>query len=230
MWSRTTYVVSAAGPLQTCTGLRAGIEAAIHAMRKAFEKDDTEAILLVDAENAFNNLNREAALLNIKQICVCPPFYRYLNNTYQKPAKLVIAGEKKHEIIYSNEGTTQGDVCAMGLYGLGITPLINNLAETIIKEKCIQSWYADDSSAAGELREMKKWWDALGSAGPKYGYFPLATKTVLIVKEEHLLKAQEIFGNSGVKITTAGERHMGAVIGSTEFKMEYVAHKIEQAS
>ena len=74
-------IVSAAGPLQTCTGLRAGIEAAIHAMRKAFENNNTEAILLVDAENAFNKLNREVALQNIKQLC--PPFYRYLHNTYQ---------------------------------------------------------------------------------------------------------------------------------------------------
>ena len=129
--------MSAAGPLQTCTGLRAGIEAAIHAMREAFEKNDTEAILLVDAENAFNNLNREAALLNIKKLC--PPFYRYLHNTYQQPAKLVLAGETKYDSILSQEGCTQGDVTAMGLYGVGIAPLINDLSETIDKRICIQS-------------------------------------------------------------------------------------------
>ena len=44
-------------------------------MRKVFEDDDTEAILLVDAENAFNNLNRKVALQNIKQLC--PPFFQY---------------------------------------------------------------------------------------------------------------------------------------------------------
>ena len=41
-------VTTAAGPLQTCTGIRAGIEAVIHAMRQIFEQDETEAILLVD--------------------------------------------------------------------------------------------------------------------------------------------------------------------------------------
>ena len=30
-------VTTAAGPLQTCTGIKAGIEAAIHAMRQVFE-------------------------------------------------------------------------------------------------------------------------------------------------------------------------------------------------
>ena len=83
-------ITTAAGPLQTCTGMKAGIEAAIHSMRQVFEGDDSEAVLLVDAENAFNNLNRATALENIKELC--PPFHQYLQNTYQKPAKIIIRG------------------------------------------------------------------------------------------------------------------------------------------
>ena len=74
-------IIKAAGPLQTCAGLKAGIEATVHAMRTIYEDNGTEGILLVDAENAFNQLNRRAALHNIKQLC--PNFYRYLSNTYQ---------------------------------------------------------------------------------------------------------------------------------------------------
>ena len=33
------------------------------------KKDDTNTILLVDATNAFNALNREAALINIHALC-----------------------------------------------------------------------------------------------------------------------------------------------------------------
>ena len=40
--------------------------------------------------------------------------------------------------------------------------------------------------------------------------------------------AEEIFGGSGVKITTEGERHMGAVIGSENFKEQYVTNKIRK--
>ena len=69
---------------------------------------------------------------------------------------------------------------------------------------------------------MKKWWDKLCSSGPKYGYFPLPRKTILIVKPEFEEKAQTIFGDSGVKITDEGERHMGAVIGSSAFKELYI--------
>ena len=55
-------IITVVGPLQTCSGLKADIESAIHAMRKVSEDDDTEAILLVDAENSFNKLNRKALL------------------------------------------------------------------------------------------------------------------------------------------------------------------------
>ena len=47
----------AAGSLQMCTGLRSGIEAAVHMTHRAWSDDSTEAILLVDADNAFNRLN-----------------------------------------------------------------------------------------------------------------------------------------------------------------------------
>ena len=81
-------IIQAAGPLQTCAGSKAGIEASIHAMREIYEENTTEAILLVDAENAFNNLNRQAALHDIREIC--PSFHQYLANTYQLPAKMLI--------------------------------------------------------------------------------------------------------------------------------------------
>ena len=62
----------AAGPLQTCAGHEAGCEAAIHAMKEIEALKGTEAILLLDATNAFNTINRQAALHNIKVICPVP--------------------------------------------------------------------------------------------------------------------------------------------------------------
>ena len=45
------------GGLQMCGGQQAGVEAAIHAMHDICNRDDCEAMLLVDATNAFNSLN-----------------------------------------------------------------------------------------------------------------------------------------------------------------------------
>ena len=116
-------IQEAAGPLQSCAGLKSGIEASIHAVKKAWENPKTEAVLLVDADNAFNRLNRKAALHNIRQLC--PPFHRYLSNTYQKSAKLIVNDSYSCDYIYSDEGATQGDVAAMAKYAVGIRPLIN---------------------------------------------------------------------------------------------------------
>ena len=60
-------VQDAAGALQLCTGQISGIEAAVHSVRSLFEKDETEAVLLVDANNAFNALNIQVALQNIRR-------------------------------------------------------------------------------------------------------------------------------------------------------------------
>ena len=75
---------------------------------------------------------------------------------------------------------------------------------------------------------MKTWRDQLCTMGPKYGYYPQASKTILIVKERFEEKAKAIFGKNGIKISTTRERHMGAVVGSERFKDEYVSNKVEK--
>ena len=60
-------------------------------------------------------------------------------------------------------------------------------------------------------------------------YHPKPSKTVLIVKHpEQLQYAKEIFGDTGITIGTEGERHLGAVVGSAEFKEKYVQKKVEK--
>ena len=80
-WILKEDIQEAAGPLQTATGLKAGAEAAIHSMRTIFEDPSTEAVILVDASNAFNSLNRKVALHNIQ--ITCHSFSYILINTYR---------------------------------------------------------------------------------------------------------------------------------------------------
>ena len=58
-WVLNPEIQKAAGPLQASTGLKGGAEAAIHVMRVTFEAEETDGIILVDASNAFNSLNRK---------------------------------------------------------------------------------------------------------------------------------------------------------------------------
>ena len=79
----------------------------------------------------------------------------------------------------------------------------------------------------GRLEGLFNWYEALIMEGKKYGYYVNKKKCWLIVKSEELAKeAQNMFGES-VNITTAGKRHLGAVIGSKEYKDEYCIDKVK---
>ena len=217
-------ITAASGALQTCSGVEGGIEAAIHAMKKSFDNESCEAMLLVDASNAFNNLNRITALHNIKQIC--PPFYMFLKNTYEHQSRLFLSGTG--DIILSQEGTTQGDPAAMAMYALGIRPLMDKLASRL-DEVSKHAWYADDSSACGSLKGILSWWSTLKEEGPKYGYYPNSRKTVLILKDAgKMQEARDRFDPEGIEISLEGERHLGAAIGSQSFKENYVGEKVKK--
>ena len=209
-------IQSAVGPLQLCAGHDAGCEAAIHAMRKIYDDEETEGVLLVDAKNAFNSLNRAAALRNCQVLC--PSLAPILINIYRSNAELFVAGES----ILSQEGTTQGDPLAMAMYALGTLPLIRAVTTPGAK----QTWYADDAAAGGNLRHIRQWWDQLSAVGPDFGYFANSSKSWLIVKEQHQAEAERIFAETGVRITCEGKRHLGAALGTRDFVVEYVQEKV----
>ena len=76
-------IISSVGSLQVCVGHEGGCEAAIHAMHSIFEEEDTEAVMLIDAGNAFNSINREAFLHNI--FIICPVIATFVRNCYGLP-------------------------------------------------------------------------------------------------------------------------------------------------
>ena len=208
-------VQAAVGTSQFCGGQAAGVEAAIHKIRSLFENDDCHAALLSDADSAFQLVNRKAGLWNVQYIC---PAIKYaIINTYREPTSIFFPG---HEDT-SKEGTSQGDSLAMAMYALILMPLLHQ-----ISGHCNQAWYADDGTGADTLDRLRNWWDALIELGPSFGYFPNPAKTYLIVKPDKLADAHEIFEGTNIQITVDGERHLGAVIGSEDFKFKYVSSKV----
>ena len=47
-----------------------------------------------------------------------------------------------------------------------------------------------------------------------YGYYLIATKTRLIIKNKHMGEAEDQFRDSGVSITVEGKRCLGAAVGT----------------
>ena len=59
----------AAGSSQLCAGQIGGCEAAVHAIKWIFALPSVEGVLLVDATNAFNELNHQVTLWNVEVVC-----------------------------------------------------------------------------------------------------------------------------------------------------------------
>ena len=82
--------------------------------------------------------------------------------------------------------------------------------------------FADDFTVTGKLTSIKDYWGKLTGLCPNYDYFPKASKSYLIVKEDKLGEARNVFNDSNVYITIEGKRHLGAVIRSNEYREEYL--------
>jgi len=136
-------------------------------------------------------LNRQVALRNIRALC--PSIATTIINTYRQEAELFVDGSS----LYSMEGTTQGDPLAMPMYGLALLPLIQKVNSSLAVTQC---WYADDASAADTISNLRKWWNALVTEGPKFGCHVNPSKTHLLTKDGHQSTATTIFGDAGVKI------------------------------
>ena len=75
---------------------------------------------------------------------------------------------------------------------------------------------------AGRLSKLRSWWKFRLDVRPKYGYFLKPSETILTVTPECESKGAEVFDNTGMEITSSGQRHLGAVIGSEQYRKEYI--------
>ena len=80
---------------------------------------------------------------------------------------------------------------------------------------------ADDAAATGTIQKLYEWYNILVVEGKKYGYFVNGKKSCLVAKSEQIAELARLLFGDKVNITTEGKRHLGAVIGSEEYKKEY---------
>ena len=127
---------------------------------------------------------------------------------------MLVSGSKD---MVSNEGTTQGDNLTMSFYALGTATLLNYLliSSSNVKNVCL----ADDITGVGKLVNSKKLWSKIIPEGLKFGYYVNEDKSLLN-------EAQQIFSNFGIKFSPKGKRHLGAAIGSSDFRKVYARDKV----
>ena len=122
----------------------------------------------------------------------------------------------------SLEGTARGDPIAIGIYALGITPIMtvvtsfSESAHHSLSNPFYNVDFADDFPGRGKLKSLKQWFDEICRRGPFIRYYVNPTNTWVIVKDHELEKAFRIFTGTGIKTTSDGRIHLGGVTGTNE--------------
>ena len=107
----------------------------------------------------------------------------------------------------------------MAAYGVGITPLFQ-LCKSDVRTKSVA--FDDDLSGAERLHDFREWWDSVNLYWPLLGYYPKASKSWLVVKEDQLEEARRIFDGTSINVTVSGRRVLGGFIGNEEEANDYV--------
>ena len=69
--------------------------------------------------------------------------------------------------------------------------------------------YADDIGGGAKLHALREWWKNISENGPCFGYFPKASKSWLVVKEDKFDEAKQVFEGTGINITSQGRKYLG---------------------
>ena len=196
--------------MELCSGLWSGLERAIYAVRELFNEHCNLrwGLLLVNATNAFNSVERVVALWNTRVLW--PQYSRFLFNTYLGHDSLLVRDGNTR--LLSNEGLMQRDPFSMMLYTITVIFSLKTSGNWT------QNWYANDSSCVADLPSLKAWFDEVLYTGPNYGYHPEPSKTVLIVGPSDVQQVSTLgdpaeatfYQSSSVKyvLTTAEEKNV----------------------
>ena len=103
----------------------------------------------------------------------------------------------------------------MPSYGVGILPFLS-IINPDRRDAVKQLAYADDIGGGSKLRKLREWWDKIVENGPSLGYYPKASKSWLVVKEDKFQEAAELFKGTGIQITTEGRKYLGGFVGTKE--------------
>ncbi|GJR84358.1 hypothetical protein Tco_0155143 [Tanacetum coccineum] len=147
--------------LQFGVGVAGGSKAIFHSVNRLIEAcgDDVGySMLLVDFKNAFNLVDREVMLREVR-LC-CPAISSWVEFCYSSPARLYY-GE---HILWSCQGVQQGDPLGPLLFSLVLHPLICKIRDSF--SLSLHAWYLDDGTIVGDIVVVGKVLELIMEDGP----------------------------------------------------------------
>ena len=136
-------------PYQFAVSVKAGTDMLIHSVRLLLSLKTDYSVIKIDAVNAFNNVCRIAMLQQLRQhFPTLAGFFEemYLGHppTDKGPRILFNCGaDGKVRVIWSREGTTQGDPAGPMLFAMALHPALQLIQEALGQEVYVLA-YLDD--------------------------------------------------------------------------------------
>nr|GEZ43220.1 hypothetical protein [Tanacetum cinerariifolium] len=156
-----------------------GSEAILHFMNRLIEAcgDDVGlSMLLVDFKNAFNLVDREVMLREVR--LRFPAISRWVEFCYSNPTRLYY-GE---HTLWSCQGVQQGDPLGPLLFSLVLHPLICKIRDSF--SLSLHAWYLDDSTIIGDTMVVGKVLELIVEDGPGCGLHLNVDKTKVFWPKE----------------------------------------------
>ena len=150
------------GPHQLGVGVPGACEGIVHTVRKLLEADPSLFCLQVDLVNAFNLVNRDAAMEAVLQNF--PEVLAWVKTCYGQPSHLLFG----LVTLSSQLGFQQGDPLASLLFSLVLQSVVNLISERVPDLSC-HAWFLDDGTMVGKVEDLRAAVDILLEEGPALG-------------------------------------------------------------
>ncbi|GJZ93341.1 putative reverse transcriptase domain-containing protein [Tanacetum coccineum] len=165
--------------LQFRIGVAGGSEAIFHSVNRlieAFGNDVCLSMLLVDFKNAFNLVDREVMLREVR--LRCPAISRWVGFCYSYPSRLYY-GE---HTLWSCQGVQQGDPLGPLLFSLVLHPLICKIKDSF--SLSLHAWYLDDGTIVRDTMVVGKVLELIMEDGLRRGLHLNVDKTKVFWPKE----------------------------------------------
>ena len=234
-----------------------GMEIIIHTMSAVLQNDTGLDLLVSDATNGFNVLNRMRALEII--MTSYPSMYPFIRDMYLESPKLFF--NMRHDGVKQlvmEMGVQQGDVMSTLLYSITMLELHKSM-QRVVKNGGKAAAFVDDTFTAGRFDEITQVIDILnGDLASDSGYQLNSEKCMVLmgkVGDEHEVKRRHdmyvqthhlhphnvlihpddvalIYGSDSEQWVMAKHRYgvkvLGSMIGSTEYYADQLQSKLSE--
>ena len=209
---------------QVGVGVKGGLEAAVHGIRKLIadnSHNDNLCCAKVDMRNAFNECRRSFFLQRVQ--VEFPQLYAWVQWSYHCAGELRFGSN----CIISTAGVQQGDPLGPLLFSLVLMDLLDDIGD--ISGLITQLWYLDDGTFIGTRDAVSRMLKALDEKGPEFGVYVNLSKCEVLWPSGDQAFPEFDSRVRRVQVILSGSELLGSpIVGSDDFFDDFFKARVNR--